>query len=203
MSPRSAANSATSCCFRCSARHTCSSSTPLLHHQIYSWNRWFARTLTRHPPENGPFSQGPWRFRERRSLTVKSSQKYLKFEFHRSSVRRSSSLDKIGGPATDGTLRKAVFQPACFCIPLLRPHSHQRIPQRALPSDQVVYFFRNVIGVPVVDKDVLSKRTNEYRNWVEAFARNHKTPMEWAEKGVRKEEYVQAFLRRMERAGQY
>jgi hypothetical protein len=69
--------------------------------------------------------------------------------------------------------------------------------------DQVVYFFRNVIGVPVVDKDVLSKRTNEYRNWVEAFARNHKTPMEWAEKGVRKEEYVEPFLRRMERAGQY
>src|ERR1035438_3380866 len=62
--------------------------------------------------------------------------------------------------------------------------------------DQVVYFFRNVIGVPVVDKDVLSRRTNEYRNWVEAFARNHKTPMEWAEKGVRKEEYVQPFLRR-------
>src|SRR5258706_11925835 len=69
--------------------------------------------------------------------------------------------------------------------------------------DQVVYFFRNVIGVPMVDKDVLSKRTNEYRNWVEAFARNHKTPMEWAEKGVRKEEYVQPFLRRMERSGQY
>jgi hypothetical protein len=69
--------------------------------------------------------------------------------------------------------------------------------------DQVVYFFRNVVGVPIVDKDVLSKRTNEYRNWVEAFARNHKTPMEWAEKGVRKEEYVQPFLRRMERSGQY
>ena len=69
--------------------------------------------------------------------------------------------------------------------------------------DQVVYFFRNVIGVPVVDKDVLSKRTNEYRNWVEAFARNHKTPMEWAEKGVRKEDYVEPVLHRMERAGQY
>src|SRR5438105_4043022 len=28
-------------------------------------------------------------------------------------------------------------------------------------------------------------------------------PMEWAEKGVRKEEYVRPWLRRMERAGQY
>jgi hypothetical protein len=69
--------------------------------------------------------------------------------------------------------------------------------------EQVVYFFRNVIGVAVVDKEVLSKRTNEYRNWVEAFARNHHTPMEWAQKGVRKEDYVRPWLRRIERAGQY
>ena len=69
--------------------------------------------------------------------------------------------------------------------------------------EQVVYFFRDVIGVPVVDKAVLSKRTGEYRGWVEAFARNHKIPMEWAEKGVRKEDYVRPRLRRMERAGQY
>ena len=69
--------------------------------------------------------------------------------------------------------------------------------------EQVVYFFRDVIGVPVVDKAVLSKRTGEYRGWVEAFARNHKIPMEWAEKGVRKEEYVRPWLHRMERAGRY
>src|ERR1035438_7650498 len=49
--------------------------------------------------------------------------------------------------------------------------------------EQVVYFFRDVMGVPVVDKAVLSKRTGEYRGWVVAFARNHKIPMEWAQKG--------------------
>ena len=32
---------------------------------------------------------------------------------------------------------------------------------------QVVYFFRNVVGVPVVDKEALSKRIGEYRGWVE------------------------------------
>ena len=69
--------------------------------------------------------------------------------------------------------------------------------------EQVVYFFRDVIGVAVVDKTVLSKRTGEYRGWVEAFARNHKVPMEWAQKGVRKEDYVRPRLRRMERAGRY
>lgn len=69
--------------------------------------------------------------------------------------------------------------------------------------EQVVYFFRDVNGIPVVDKAALSKRTVEYRNWIEAFARNHHTPMEWAQKGVRKEDYVRPWLRRMERAGRY
>ena len=49
--------------------------------------------------------------------------------------------------------------------------------------EQVVYFFHQVLGIPVVDKETLSRRTNDYRNWVEAYARNHKLPMEWAEKG--------------------
>jgi hypothetical protein len=69
--------------------------------------------------------------------------------------------------------------------------------------EQVVYFFRDVIGVPVVDKSVLSKRTGEYRGWVETFARNHNIPVEWAQKGVRKEDYVRPWLGRMERANRY
>src|SRR5947199_10711128 len=69
--------------------------------------------------------------------------------------------------------------------------------------EQVVHFVREVLGIPVVSKEVLSQRTNDYRNWVEAFARNHKVPIEWAGKGVRKEDYVRHWLRRMERTGQY
>jgi hypothetical protein len=69
--------------------------------------------------------------------------------------------------------------------------------------DQVVYFFRSVLGMLVVDKEALSKRTGEYRSWVEAFARNHNIPMEWAQKGVRKENYVHPDLHRMERAGKH
>jgi hypothetical protein len=65
--------------------------------------------------------------------------------------------------------------------------------------EQVVYFFRDVVGEAVIGKDVLSRRTNEYQGWVEAFARNHKTPIEWAERGVRKEDYVRPAMRRMER----
>jgi hypothetical protein len=63
---------------------------------------------------------------------------------------------------------------------------------------QVAYFFRDVVGEPVISKEVLSRRTNEYQAWVGAFARNH-CPIEWAGAGIRKEDYVRPALRRMER----
>jgi hypothetical protein len=69
--------------------------------------------------------------------------------------------------------------------------------------EQVVHFFRHIVGVPVVSKEVLSKRTNDYQNWVEAFARNHRLPIEWAEKGVRKEDHVLPWQRRLTRSGCY
>ena len=69
--------------------------------------------------------------------------------------------------------------------------------------EQVVHFFRQVVGAPVVSKEVLSERTADYQNWVEAFARNHNIPIEWAEKGVRKEDYVQPWLRKMLRKNAY
>src|SRR3954452_10583819 len=62
--------------------------------------------------------------------------------------------------------------------------------------EQVVHFVRQVHGIPVVSKEVLSQRTHDYQTWVEAFARNHQIPMEWAEKGLRKEDYVLPALRR-------
>jgi hypothetical protein len=69
--------------------------------------------------------------------------------------------------------------------------------------EQVVYFFRQVLGIPIVSKEVLSKRTEDYRTWVEGFARNHGIPIEWAEKGVRKEDYVLPALRRMEKKNSF
>jgi len=69
--------------------------------------------------------------------------------------------------------------------------------------EQVVHFVRQVLGISVVSKEVLSQRTDDYRNWVEAFARNHRIPMEWAEKGIRKEDHVLPALRRMEKNNAY
>ena len=69
--------------------------------------------------------------------------------------------------------------------------------------EQVVYFFRHVLGIPTVNKEVLSQRTTDYQHWVDAFARNHELPAEWAEKGVRKEEHVLPWLKRMEKKAAY
>jgi hypothetical protein len=65
--------------------------------------------------------------------------------------------------------------------------------------ERVVNFFRLVVGVPVVSKEILSQRTADYRNWVEAYARTHRIPIQWAEKGVRKEGHVLPWQRRMVR----
>ena len=65
--------------------------------------------------------------------------------------------------------------------------------------EQVIHFVRSVLGFPMVSKEVLSQRTNDYQHWVESYARNHKIPIEWAGKGVRKEDYVLPVQRRMEK----
>jgi hypothetical protein len=62
-----------------------------------------------------------------------------------------------------------------------------------------VFFFHEVLSIRCITKEVLRQRTNDYQSWVESYARNQKVPIEWAEKGVRKEDYVRAVLRRMER----
>jgi hypothetical protein len=69
--------------------------------------------------------------------------------------------------------------------------------------ENIVHFFRDVHGAQVITKELLRERTTEYHQWVEAFARNHHIPIEWAEKGVRKENYVRPRLRQMERRDRY
>src|SRR5215470_16325182 len=52
---------------------------------------------------------------------------------------------------------------------------------------QVVYWLQQVRGIEAITKEVLSRRTEQYVRWVQAYARNRKIPLEWAEKDVRKE----------------
>ena len=60
--------------------------------------------------------------------------------------------------------------------------------------EQVVHFFRQVVGVPVVSKEVLSQRTADYQAWVEAFARNHRLPIESARGTARAKFAVDSLL---------
>src|SRR5215467_8376798 len=69
--------------------------------------------------------------------------------------------------------------------------------------EHVVHFFREVVGVSVITKENLRQRTNDYQSWVEAFARNRRIPIQWPEKGIRREDYVLRWLRRAERKNAY
>ena len=69
--------------------------------------------------------------------------------------------------------------------------------------ENLVYFFRDVHHSGAITKEVLRKRTNEYHRRVEAFARKRQIPVEWAKKGVRKEDYVHPYLLRMERQNRF
>jgi hypothetical protein len=71
-------------------------------------------------------------------------------------------------------------------------------------QEHIVHFFRDVQGIYPITKPTLAKRTQEYQRWVEAFARNHHIPFQWPpqdmkKKGLRQEDYVQPYLRAMER----
>jgi len=69
--------------------------------------------------------------------------------------------------------------------------------------ENIVHFFRDIHQVNTISKEVLRQRTDDYHRWVEAFAQKRQVPMEWAEKGVRKEDYVRPHLRRLEHRNQF
>src|SRR5215472_5167295 len=53
--------------------------------------------------------------------------------------------------------------------------------------ENIVHFFHDVHQIKTISKEVVRQRTDDYHRWVEAFAKKRKIPLEWAEKGVRKE----------------
>ncbi len=70
-------------------------------------------------------------------------------------------------------------------------------------ESQVVYFFRDVCGHPKLTKELVRQRSQDYQSWVEHFALNHKVPLLWAEKGVRKEDLVAFRQQRRLREGKF
>jgi len=52
-----------------------------------------------------------------------------------------------------------------LCLPRLRPHGHSRPHLSGLSRpEQVVYFLRQVLGLPVVSKEALIQRTRDYQD---------------------------------------
>jgi hypothetical protein len=95
-----------------------------------------------------------------------------------------------------GSLLALVYH--CFDRIVILGH----IPLLTRPEN-IVHFFRDVHHAGPITKEVLRRRTDDYNRWVDAFTRNHKIPSEWAEKGVRKEDYVRPYLQRMERQNRF
>jgi len=67
----------------------------------------------------------------------------------------------------------------------------------------IVYFFRDVHGIYPITKQALRQRTQDYQHWVEAFARNHRIPLQWPDpdmkkKGLRQEDCARPYLLAME-----
>jgi hypothetical protein len=71
--------------------------------------------------------------------------------------------------------------------------------------EHIGHFFRDVHGIYPITKEALAKRTQEYQQWVEAYARNHRIPIEWPDaeplktKKLKKEDYVRPYGARMQR----
>ena len=63
--------------------------------------------------------------------------------------------------------------------------------------ENLVRYFRDVLGVTSITPEVLMSRTGPYRAWVTRFCRDEKIPLLPAPKGVRKEEFVAPYYRRL------
>jgi len=64
--------------------------------------------------------------------------------------------------------------------------------------ENVVYFFREVVGAPCITPEVLMSRTAPYRAWVTRHAEEQGIPLLAAPKGVRKEEVVAPYYRQLQ-----
>ena len=73
--------------------------------------------------------------------------------------------------------------------------------ERLQRSENLVYFFHEVVGVKCIEPAVLEQRTNAYKAWVRRFTDEHGIAVLQAPpappKGVRKEHFVQPFYRRL------
>jgi hypothetical protein len=73
--------------------------------------------------------------------------------------------------------------------------------ERLQRPENLVYFFHDVVGIACIEPAVLEQRTNAYKAWVRRITDEQGIPVLPAPpKGVRKEDFVQPFYRRLKGA---
>lgn len=76
--------------------------------------------------------------------------------------------------------------------------------ERLQRPENLIYFFHDIVGVDAIEPAVLEQRTNAYKAWVRRMAEEYGIPVLAAPpappKGVRKEEFVEPYYRRLKGA---
>jgi hypothetical protein len=69
--------------------------------------------------------------------------------------------------------------------------------ERLQRPENLVYFFREVVGIACLEPSVLEQRTNAYKAWVRRITDEQDIPVLAAPSGLRKEELVEPYYRRL------
>jgi hypothetical protein len=69
--------------------------------------------------------------------------------------------------------------------------------ERLQRPENLIYFFQDVVGIKCIEPAVLEQRTNAYRSWVRRMTDEQGIPVLVAPRGVRKEELVEPYYRRL------
>ena len=76
--------------------------------------------------------------------------------------------------------------------------------ERLQRPENLIYFFHEIVGIDTIEPAVLEQRTNAYKSWVRRMAQEYGIPVLAAPpappKGVRKEDFVEPFYRRLKGA---
>ena len=70
--------------------------------------------------------------------------------------------------------------------------------ERLQRPENLIYFFHDVVGIDAIEPAVLEQRTNAYKAWVRRVTEEHAIPVVAAPRGVRKEELVEPYYRRLQ-----
>src|SRR6202165_3753548 len=72
--------------------------------------------------------------------------------------------------------------------------------ERLQRPENLIYFFQDVVGINAIEPAVLEQRTNAYKAWVRRITVERGIPVLAAPRGVRKEELVEPYSRRLKSA---